>query len=403
MGFFDRIRRAIAPAETVVDATPPTDPNSLGTAEFSGARGPSVYFNQASGAGLPGDPSWWSQWRYPRRLTERQRESFARDALIRRGLSLKADAATGEGWRAEIIIDDDDSIDTDKLADAIQDYEDRKQIALGAKIADALFRADMHRFAIVWLGIQDSPEPDGLTDFTAPVALDNIKTIAWARVFDARDVDIKGIHGIESDQFGEPTAYIIRNIEGVLPEGWRGDKGSADNTIQEPIQFPDGVAQIEVHASRCLLFVAPDGIPVPDSIQSHFANYFTTQAAIARGASDYSLSVYTIKNWIWKARNRDQQSSVERITAVDRMKSMYHAIILDGDNEKYERLGGSAVAGLEKMVNPSMVDIAAALGISVTQFWGLSPAGFSQGKAEAENFHAEVRVEQKNDIAPQLR
>lgn len=402
MGLRDLIRRVLTPAETVADATPPTDPNSLGAAEFTGARGPSVYFNQASGAGLPGDPSWWSQWRYPRRLTERQRESFARDALIRRGLSLKANAATGEGWRAEIKTDDD-SIDPDKLADEIQDYEDRKEIALSAAIADALFRADMHGFAIIWLGIQDGSDPDG-TDFTATVSLDSIKTIAWARVFDSRDVDIKGIHGVESGQFGKPTAYIIQNIEGVLPEGWRGDKSNtADNIIQEPVQFPDGVAQIEVHASRCLLFTAPDGVPVPDSIQSHFANYFTTQAAIARGASDFSISVYKIKNWVWQARNRDQQSSVERITAVDRMKSMFHAVILDDANESYERLGGAAVSGLEKMVNPAMVDIAAALGISVTQFWGVSPGGFGTGQSERENFHTEIRVEQKNDVAPELR
>ena len=407
MGLLDRPRQAIAPAPAhVADAQPPDDPNALASSGVSRDEGPSIYINRRSGAGTPADTAWWSAWRYPRALKEKQRESFLRDALVRRGLALKAEAATGEGWRADVKTDDA-SVDVTDTADEIQDYEDRKQISLGAKIQDALLRADLHRFSIILLGIEDGAEVDGspgLTDFSEPVDLKTIRTITWARVFDARDVRIKGFHNLDSDEYAQPTKFIITDAQGAIPEGLRSDKRNEHkNAVEVPLAFPDGVAQIEVDASRCLFFTAPDGIPVPDSMQWHFANYFSAQSAVARGASDYSIGVYKIKNWDWKARNRDQASSIERVTAMDRMKSMYNALILDADNEEYSRLGGGAVAGLEKMVNPAMVDIAAALGVSITLFWGISPGGFSQGKSETKNFNASIRVGQNLKIAPELR
>lgn len=412
MGLFDRFRNVVAPApssETVVDAVPPADPNALGVGGRS-QRGPSVFFNPLQGIGTRGDSSWWDNWRYPRQLTEEQREAFNRDALIQRALSLKSDDATREGWSVDIDTRGlDEGIDADTLAEAIKDYENREQIAMQATIADALYRADLHRYAIVWLGVQDGTGEGGSTDPAQPVDLDSIETISWARVFDSRDVDIVGIHNIDSDEFGAPTAYAITDIQGVLPEGWRTDKSVSMNRsggIRNPLSMPEvngsPVAEIVVHASRCMLFMSPDAISVPDSTQWHFANYFRAQHAVSRGATQFSQTVIKVKDWLWKARNRDQQASLDRVTLLQQMRSLYNAIILDKDEEDFSQISG-AVSGLDKMVNPAMVDLAATLGVSVTRLFGVSPGGFGKGESERENDEATARMTQTNRVKPQLR
>lgn len=379
------------PAMNVTDAIP-ANPNALGDAGFTRIGGTSPYMNFVSGLGTPSDASYFDTWVRPRALTDDQRRYMGRNALIRNAvLALFPNEATREGWTVKIT--DEDVDDPVGISAAIMQYEQRKNLAIADRCAEAMIRALQYGDAIVILGIEDGQS------FDQPVNVENIRSIWWARVIDRRDFNYGDIAGPESKHFGEPLWYDVTDLESVLPDGIRyGDQGNYSTGAN----FPVGTQyDRRFHHSRVLRFTAPNATSQLDAIQDALGSFFAGTGGITQAAREHSVGKWSIKDWFDTSLSGWMERAREFVRRANSSKSSVNAIIVDQGKEDFEYLNRS-VSGLAELINPIMVWISAASRTPVTVQWGVSPGGFGTGESERDTFHEAVRAMQTRQLEPEL-
>jgi phage-related protein (TIGR01555 family) len=94
---------------------------------------------------------------------------------------------------------------------------------------------------------------------------------------------------------------------------------------------------------------------------------------------------------------------LKRIAFMDRTRSAGRAIVIDKENEEFERVATS-FAGLPELSLGQWKRVAAASDIPVSRLIGEAPAGLNAtGDAETQTFHAKVRANQTQIDEPRLR
>ena len=419
MALFDRVRALLGPSiaesgEGEHDVTPSPsaeysergrgsardiDPNNLTSG--SGSRyGPylqsaSALVNAFTGQGTSRDPSSFNLWSTPRTLNRVERHGMGRNALVKQALGKIPDTATREGWDVRIL---DDSVeDKQAVTDQIRTYEQR--LAITNRINRALFRGRQHGQALVILGIEDG------RSFADPVDVDNIRTIHWAAVIDARDFNPYKLAPSTSEHFGSVEIFEVTNINGVLEDGLRygADSVSYDYDTWSGVlesEATNGGGQLYVHMDRVLYFPTGDYYSLLDSLQDSLGAYFETMGGIRTAAREASMLKYKVNN------NKRQQWSANAELAKNHMrlvqlaKSAFNAFVL-GDDEDVSVLT-RPLAGIADLANPIMAWVAASLSIPNTIFWQVSPGGFGKGESERETFHEDVHAFQEQILTPQL-
>lgn len=402
----DRFRRVFAPPLITPTPSPTSavrdivdNPNDLPTSGYGGFGewgGTQLLFNAITAFGTPNDPSWMNRWLPQRMLRRKELFALGRNALSFRAINLLGATATSEGWG--VVIEDERITDKNALAKQVADYE--RRLAVPAKSARAIARGRQYGDAIVLLGIDDSV--DGQIDFAKPVDPHGIRTIRWAVVIDRRDFEYHSLYGKDSEHFGEVESYQITDINGILEDGVRYGPASisyAGEDLSSALQRSAG--QLIVHASRVLSFRTVDGFSTLDTLQDSLAAYIEAAGGIRTAAREASIVKYKIGQLIKKGWNENAGRAYSHMSLVDRAKNMYNAWVLDKDNEDVEMLNRN-LAGVSDLTSPFMVWLAAALGIPVTVFWGVSPGGFGKGEAERDTWHESVYAFQTTTLEPQL-
>jgi len=372
------------------------NPNDLPTAGYGDWGGTQMLFNAITSFGTPNDPSWMNRWLPQRMLQRKELFALGRNALSFRAINLLGATATSEGWK--IVVEDDRVPDKIALAKQVTAYETR--LGILAKCARAICRGRQYGDAIVLLGIDDSK--DGTIDFSKPVDPYGICSIRWAVVIDRRDFSYYKLAGSNSTSFSEVETYQITDINGVLEDGVRHGPNSisyAGNDLTDAMQRGSG--QLLVHASRVLSFRTVDGYSTLDTLQDSLAAYIEAAGGIRTAARESSVVKYKISQLMKKGWNENAGLAYSHMSMVDRAKSLYNAWVLDKDHEDVESLNRN-LSGVEGLTNPFMVWLAAALGVPVTVFWGVSPGGFGKGEAERETWHESVYSFQTTTLEPQL-
>jgi hypothetical protein len=86
---------------------------------------------------------------------------------------------------------------------------------------------------------------------------------------------------------------------------------------------------------------------------------------------------------------------------MDRLKSLWQGVLVDADNEGYERIATTA-AGMPELLDRFGIDLAAVALMPVTKLLGVSPGGFGTGKAEGDNWDDVVKSYQTDTVEPLL-
>lgn len=131
--------------------------------------------------------------------------------------------------------------------------------------------------------------------------------------------------------------------------------------------------------------------------------YGLTWASVVHLLQDAAQGVYSIKElWAMIAGgNKDILAS--RMTMLDEQRSSERAIMIDADNEKFERVQ-TPFAGIPELIDRITERLASAAGTPLTVLMGSSPAGMNAtGKSDLEIWYGRVGAHQRKVLTPALK
>lgn len=268
------------------------------------------------------------------------------------------------------------------------------QLGLWHKLRQALTVARLHGGAALILGVrQGSPE--------MPLRVDQVGRNQLRYLFVASRHQLRAPIGFdmdpESDYFGQPLLWEMQ-----------GAKGNS----------------VRIHPSRVITFhgqpLPPGciwlsqidqfwGDPLLVSIKSAIDNAETSQAAVAALLHEMKQDVISIPNLTESiATAGDEEKLAARIEAINRFKSMFSALLLDGGDD--EGKGGEKweTRQLSFAQHPELLEqfigiVAGASDIPKTRLVGSSPGGLnSTGKGEQDDFNRMIEARQSSDLTPAL-
>ena len=401
MGIFNRARSVLS--RPVIDSA---EANALAAAPRTTPGGTGILTNMMSGLGTSEDQTWWDFWYRRRTLSERERSVLGRDPLVRRLLSLPGDDALRQGYHVE-------RASSDETSEAVAAYERREGINLHPNLATAASRSRQYGVALVLLGIDDGQAPD------QPVNMKNINRIFWTAVIDRKDFDFGKVvdergnvssyatlpdtdrlkYQSTANQFGRVQTYIIRDLNGVLPDGVR----YGDGLQQSPATTMTSLSSVEFHSDRVLYIQHDDALSLLDQMQDALAAYFRSMSGISRAIDRASLLLWRIKNHTAQSWSENHAIGARRLRDAMRSWSATNAMIIDKEDEDFKPLGGGSMSGLDSAVSPIMLWICASVGIPATRLFGMSPGGFGKGDAEREQYNDLLRSFQTLHFEPMIR
>lgn len=240
--------------------------------------------------------------------------------------------------------------------------------------------ARLYGGGVIVMGIDD-----GAGDFAEPLNEDNIRSIAFLRVFDRYRVQFS-YTDLETDSsdpnYGNPRQYTI-----------------------QPINMP----QFICHHSRLIRF---DGAELPDrerlqnqgwgasefeAIFESLKSFNISHAGAANIITDFIQTVLSIQNLQAMLAAGQEELVKKRLDIIDRGRSVLNTILLD-QNEQYSKQA-SSVAGLPDLLDRFQFLLCAVTGIPMSILFGRSPSGLNaNGDSEKGMWYDLVGSEQQ-DIA----
>lgn len=169
-----------------------------------------------------------------------------------------------------------------------------------------------------------------------------------------------------------------------------------------------------VHESRLILFRGR-----PTTKTQLIANQYWGQSKLVRafeavkkygGAlastlallADSNQGVYKIKGLTEIIRGGRGEELKARMRAVDEVRSVINAIILDADSESYDRVA-TPLTEVANIIDRFKLDVAAAAKMPVTRLFGQSAVGLSAtGEGDANNWDDRVEQEQRKKVKPAM-
>jgi len=303
--------------------------------------------------------------------------------LAQRIVDLPVEEALRQGWELKIS-------DLDGVADALQ-----------GKLADlqtdpALFQAvqwqRLYGGGAILIGAND-----GQTDLSLPLNESALKSIDFLTVFDPWECRVEEFNeNPASKDFGKPLFYSI------MPQ-----------TLGAGISLLN-----KIHSSRILQFKGPtvsrrllrgtgtNGMGWGDSVLQPavrlLRDFDAAWGGIGNLLQDFKQDVFKL-NGLASAMLADKDSIVlKRIKSIDMARSMVRAMLLDGENESFERHSVS-VAGLSDVLDRFAKRLAAAARMPVSVLFGENPAGLNAtGASDIRIWYDSVRVIQERDLRPAL-
>jgi hypothetical protein len=240
--------------------------------------------------------------------------------------------------------------------------------------------------AICVMGIDD-----GSLDMTIPVNTSQIRNVIFLRTYDRYRVN-----WTTSDLYTDPRSPKYGKVQfyNVFPLG--------------------GMKSFRVHETRCLVM---DGVDIPDMARSmnnswgasalqHCYEQIRSLGGIYNGlesiVEEFVTGSLAIKN-LAGLINSDQEELVRRrLELLDLSKHIINTMLLDADNEKYEK-HASSVAGLGEIVDKFFTALSIVTGIPQRIFLGQQAGGLNnEGKGETDDWNNVVEVAQVTELQPLL-
>jgi len=280
---------------------------------------------------------------------------------------------------------------------ALEAYERRRTVDVWGKLRRVLAVARLHGGAALIMGVRSG----GSADPSRALDVERVGKEGLRYLLVASRHQLSAPFGIEtdpeSDFYGEPAMYELR-----------GAKGST----------------LRIHPSRIIPFRGqplPEGAvtvstldqfwgdPLLQSIKGAIDNSETAQAAVATLLHEMKQDVISIPGLTEQIATEGAEGRLAaRIEALNRFRSMFNALLLDGGDD--EGKGGEewetrqlTFSQHPELLRQFLAIVAGAADIPVTRLMGESPGGLnSTGKGEQDDFNRMIAARRMAEIAPAL-
>ena len=384
------------PTEDRLDAAASWFGGLQGGQGWPGYRG-ATFQNSSTGVGTPRDKTTFGAYWAPWRLSDPELLAMYNGSDI--GAKI-VDAPIDEMFRNGWEVGSRD-LDTDSLR-TLDDKASKLRVT--ELLNEGAGWGRLFGGALNIIGAEDGRNPD------EELNEQGIKALHYLNVVDRRFIWVQRYYSdMLSPKYGLPEIYLITNV--VSHGGMYGTTNPPPGTR---------LAAVSIHESRCIRF---DGAKTDVLTRQQLAGW--TWSVLQRcydvlrrfdGAfdsvgnllSDASQAVFKIKNLVDMIAQNQKSQVVSRMQLADFSRSALRAIMVDADNEDFERKPTS-FAGIPELLDRYMMRVAAAAGAAgapmpVTLLFGRSAAGLNAtGDADERMWLSGIRSKQTNELGPKIK
>lgn len=237
----------------------------------------------------------------------------------------------------------------------------------------------------LFVGADDGRDP------SEPLDLKSVRSVRFLTVLEARDLTpSQWVTDPLDPHFGDVAVYSLTRS---------GGGGGNDSR--------------EVHASRLIRFYGARttqrrraqlggwGVSELQRVYDKLLAFNATFAAVGELLQDGSQGVFKVKG-LWDLLAQDKKGELKtRLEMLDLSKSVAKSILVDAEDEDYQRVESTAMSGYPDVLDRFALWLAGAARIPVTILMGQAPAGLSAtGDSDIRWFYDRVRTQQQNVLAP---
>lgn len=276
------------------------------------------------------------------------------------------------------------TVTLDGDADKGQPLIDRAaELKVDHKVAQSFKWARLYGGAGLLLGVQDMKplqepvKPDVKSDFTyvRPVDKRYANAVFW-------DTDV------ESPDYGDPRTWLVGSYSGQF-------------AFVHTSRFIciRGISTDEVTKRRLQGWGFPTLQPVFDVLQG----LGQAEHAAINTLVDMNVDVFSLKGLTQAVAAKRGAVIQERLHAVDMRKGVHKSVLIDAENEKYERHAGNIPSGVDAILNHVLYRISCAADMPVSILFGRAPQGMNAtGDMDVRLWYDRVKAFQKDDVKPVL-
>lgn len=375
-----------------------------------------TWANVITGFGTTRDKVTYSEFDRRDPLTIEELEAlYNQDDMASRVCDVIPEEALRQGFKVKIAASDDEPHEvqddpenpaptlkltsTEALAASKRIYKKLRTLKATKKLIEAAVWGRLFGGSVILIGAND-----GLKH-SKPINPKRLKDINFLNVIDKQYIiPYTWNEDPLSPDFGEPSTYLI------TPQSTSGY--SLDPVGIQNLKSSPGI--IEVHSSRLIIFEGTRttsrrkqqnwgfGESALERFYDPLRNFQISWQSITHLLQDSPQAKFKIKGLMDMISSGDKQVIQDRMEITDLCRSVARAIILDAEDEDFERQA-TTFTDIPDLMDKIMIRLSAAARMPVTILMGQSPAGLdATGESDIRWFYDQVHSYQTEDLGPKI-
>lgn len=309
---------------------------------------------------------------------------YADDGLGARIIDLLPDDMIKQGWHYDF---KDEKEGLEKYSE-IYDHI-FKEIKINDKISKALKWARLYGGCLILLGVYDGESLD------KPLNLNKIKNFENLKLIPRNNV----MYGTMEFQM-DPALPHYGQVEYYPVTFYTGRKYEVVRVHYSRVIELHGVEIPSSEASLIPMEFRYWGISVLQRVQDKLKQLGSSFGSLANLLQEVSIGKYKYKDLADILSSKGGEKLVQnRLQAMDLMKSSFHSLIMDTD-EEFVR-DSISFGGVSDVLYQFMMLTSASTGYPMTKLFGISPGGLnSTGDSDMYQYYDMVKSKQQTDLLP---
>ncbi len=263
--------------------------------------------------------------------------------------------------------------------------KDHKRLKAKAAFKKAAIWSQVFGGAVILVGADD-----GQADWSQPLSLATVKRVRYLHVVDRRYAIPEGPYDLDdqSPNYGNPLLYLIQ------PTGQGGTTRLAHWT--RILRFEGSPVSAEQQVSN-----QSWGNSVFERFHEPLKHLQTVLGATATACQSFSQGVLSIQDLESLLGSEQEVKIVARILAFKMGLSMANLAMIDGQREKYERVG-QPVTGLKELIDAFQLEATGATRTPQSKTYGAQEGRLAGSTEDTKTWDGRVAAYQEEAILPQL-
>lgn len=235
---------------------------------------------------------------------------------------------------------------------------------------------------------------DDTDDLEEPLDLSRVSTVDHLNILEKPELS-------PSTFYNDPTHFKYGKTEKYIVNSYSGNRSGHYNMVivheSRFIIFPG----VEVSNQKRRMLNGWD-LSLIQNIYESLRSYGIGMQSLDHMIYDANQGVLKFKDYMNYIARGDYVTVKARLEAMDISRSIVRALVVDADNEDFERQNFSW-SGIDKPFQLLMLDLSAASNIPVSILMGREPAGMNAtGESDFKAFYDLVISDQQNKVKPRL-